>query len=87
MSDNEQEVTEHIAKKQDNAISKVVQQIEKIQQKQTQFFASILQTYLSQFTTSLGKPLINQNSKKPAAEDQEGTGKSRERAKTYVEHP
>ena len=48
-------------------------------------FASILQKSLSQFT-SLGQLQINETNQKPAEEDQEFTGISRIRAKTYVEH-
>ena len=50
-------------------------------------FASILQTSLSQFTTSLEQLLINQTIKSPREEDQQVIGKSRKRTKTYVEHP
>ena len=82
---SDQEVTEHIEQHQDNVTPEVVQQIEKIQQKQIQSFASILQTSLFQFTASLAQLLINQNSKSLAEEDQEVTGKSRKSAKTYVE--
>ena len=77
MSDNEQEVTEHMAQQQDNASSDVVQQIEnfnlvelkKFNSTKTDKFASILQTSLSQFTTSLGQLLINLSSKRPTEED------------------
>ena len=82
MSDIKQEVTKYTEQQQDNGSSEVVQQTEKIQQKQILSFALILHTCLSQFTTSLGQLLINQNSKRLAEEDQEVTGKSRKRAKT-----
>ena len=77
MSDNEQEVTEHMAQHQDNASSDVVQQIEKFNLAELKKFnstkidkfASILQTSLSQFTTSLRQLLINQTSKRQTEED------------------
>ena len=47
-------------------------------------FASILQTSLSRFTTSLGQ---QQTRKRPTEEDQQVIVKSRKRTKTYVEHP
>ena len=77
MSDNEQEVTEHMAQHQDNASSDVVQQIEKFNLAELKKFnstkidkfASILQTSLFQFTTSLRQLLINQTSKRQTEED------------------
>ena len=62
MSDNEQEVTEHIEHQHDNTPNW------NKSAKADGIFASILQTSLSQFTTSLGQLVINQNSKRPAEE-------------------
>ena len=45
------------------------QKCKKFNSTKTDKFASILQTSLSQFTTSLGQLLINQSSKRPTEED------------------
>ena len=50
-----------------------------------QYFVSILETSLPQSTTFLGQLLINQSNKSPVKEDEAVTGKSRKRAKTYIE--
>ena len=50
-----------------------------------QYFASILETSLPQSTTFLGQLLINQSNKRPLEENEAVTGKSRKRAKTYIE--
>ena len=50
-----------------------------------QYFASILETSLPQSTTFLGQLLINQSNKRPLEEHEAVTGKSRKRAKTYIE--
>ena len=84
MSDNKQEITEHIEQQQHNANSEVIEQIENIQQRQMQSFASILQTSLSEFTTSPGQLPINQSNKSPTEEDQDVTGKLRKRVKLML---
>ena len=72
MSDTEQEVNENTTE----------QLLEKIQEKQMNTFATILQTSLAEFTTSLGQMLTNKRSAEVGQE--EGT---RKRARTYVERP
>ena len=62
MSDKQPEVTD-CTKQQDKPTAEVVLQIEKNQQEQMQSFASILQTSLSQFITSLGQLLKSEQQK------------------------
>ena len=84
VSDNKQEITEHIEQQQHSANSEVIEQIENIQQRQMQSLASILQTSLSEFATSLGQLPINQSNKSPAEEEQDVTGKLRKRVKLML---
>ena len=63
MSDKQPEVTDCTKQQQDKPTAEVVLQIEKNQQEQMQSFASILQTSLSQFITSLGQLLKSEQQK------------------------